>query len=82
MAVAVYKAIRSNDCLYVKSPTGGGKTIASFFPAVKALGLTEGQQGLPCFWQATQRVKSRNASLLAARMGILSLLNLLPILVN
>ena len=38
MAVAVYKAIRANDRLYVQSPTGVGKTIATLFPAVKALG--------------------------------------------
>jgi DNA excision repair protein ERCC-2 len=38
MAVAVYRAIRSNDRLYVQSPTGVGKTIAALFPAVKALG--------------------------------------------
>lgn len=38
MAVTVYKAIRDNDRLYVQSPTGVGKTIATLFPAVKALG--------------------------------------------
>ncbi len=38
MAVAVYKAIRDNDRLYVQSPTGVGKTIATLFPAVKSLG--------------------------------------------
>jgi len=38
MAVEVYKAIRANDRLYVQSPTGVGKTIATLFPAVKALG--------------------------------------------
>ncbi len=38
MAVAVYKAIRDNQSLYVQSPTGVGKTIAALFPAVKALG--------------------------------------------
>ncbi len=38
MAVAVYKAIRDNDRLYVQSPTGVGKTIATLFPAVKAMG--------------------------------------------
>ncbi len=36
MAVAVYKAIRANGRLYVQSPTGVGKTIATLFPAVKA----------------------------------------------
>jgi DNA excision repair protein ERCC-2 len=39
MAVAVYKAIRDNDRLYVQAPTGIGKTIAALFPAVKAIGL-------------------------------------------
>ena len=38
MAVEVYKAIRGNDRLYVQSPTGVGKTIATLFAAVKALG--------------------------------------------
>ncbi|MFT3895900.1 MAG: helicase C-terminal domain-containing protein [Anaerolineales bacterium] len=38
MAVAVYKTIRDSGHLYVQSPTGVGKTIATLFPAVKALG--------------------------------------------
>ncbi len=38
MAVAVYKTIRAQGRLYVQSPTGVGKTIATLFPAVKALG--------------------------------------------
>jgi DNA excision repair protein ERCC-2 len=38
MAVDVYKAIRASDRLYVQSPTGVGKTIATLFPAVKAMG--------------------------------------------
>jgi len=38
MAVAVYQTIRTNDRLYVQSPTGVGKTIATLFPSVKALG--------------------------------------------
>jgi len=39
MAVAVYKAIRDADRLYAQAPTGVGKTIATLFPAVKAVGL-------------------------------------------
>jgi DNA excision repair protein ERCC-2 len=39
MAVAVYKAIRDQEFLYVQSPTGVGKTIAALFPAIKAVGL-------------------------------------------
>jgi DNA excision repair protein ERCC-2 len=38
MAVVVYRAIRAKERLYVQSPTGVGKTIATLFPAVKALG--------------------------------------------
>ncbi len=39
MAVAVYRAIRDKDYLYTQAPTGVGKTIATLFPAVKALGM-------------------------------------------
>lgn len=39
MAVAVFKAIRDRERLYVQAPTGVGKTIAALFPAVKAVGL-------------------------------------------
>jgi DNA excision repair protein ERCC-2 len=39
MAVAVYRAIRDNDRLFAQAPTGVGKTIATLFPAVKAVGL-------------------------------------------
>jgi DNA excision repair protein ERCC-2 len=39
MAVAVYKTIRDGETLFVQAPTGVGKTIATLFPAVKALGL-------------------------------------------
>ena len=39
MAVAVYKAVRANERLYIQAPTGVGKTIAALFPTVKAVGL-------------------------------------------
>ncbi len=38
LAGAVYKTISENKSLFVKAPTGIGKTISTFFPAVKALG--------------------------------------------
>lgn len=38
MAVGVYRAIRDHTQLLVEAPTGIGKTMASLFPAVKALG--------------------------------------------
>lgn len=39
MAVAVYKAIRNGDRLFVQAPTGIGKTVAALFPAIKAVGM-------------------------------------------
>jgi DNA excision repair protein ERCC-2 len=39
LAVAVYKTIRQKGRLFAQAPTGIGKTIATLFPAVKAVGL-------------------------------------------
>jgi DNA excision repair protein ERCC-2 len=39
LAVAVYKTIRNKEKLFVQAPTGVGKTIATLFPAVKAVGM-------------------------------------------
>lgn len=38
MATAVYRTIRSKDKIFLKAPTGIGKTISSLFPSIKALG--------------------------------------------
>ncbi len=38
MAVEVYKTIRDKKRLFVKAPTGIGKTVSSLFPALKAMG--------------------------------------------
>lgn len=38
MAVGVYRAIKDEKILFVQAPTGTGKTLASIFPALKALG--------------------------------------------
>lgn len=38
MAVAVYRAIRSQGRAMIQAPTGIGKTMAALFPSVKALG--------------------------------------------
>ena len=38
MAITVYRAIRDHQRLYAQAPTGVGKTIATLFPAIKALG--------------------------------------------
>jgi len=38
LATKVYKAIRDEERLYITAPTGIGKTMATIFPAVKALG--------------------------------------------
>lgn len=38
LAVAVYRSIREGNHLFVQAPTGTGKTVATVFPALKALG--------------------------------------------
>ncbi|WP_010248936.1 ATP-dependent DNA helicase [Acetivibrio cellulolyticus] len=38
LAVAVYKTITSSKNIFVKAPTGTGKTISTLFPAIKAMG--------------------------------------------
>ena len=37
LAVAAYRAIARGGCLFLEAPTGIGKTIATLFPAIKAL---------------------------------------------
>jgi DNA excision repair protein ERCC-2 len=38
MAVAVYRAVKQKSHILVQAPTGIGKTVATLFPAIKALG--------------------------------------------
>ena len=38
LAVAVYKTIKEKKNLFIKAPTGIGKTISSLFPAIKTVG--------------------------------------------
>lgn len=38
LAVAVYKTITSSRNIFVKAPTGTGKTVSTLFPSVKAMG--------------------------------------------
>ncbi|MBQ5952313.1 MAG: ATP-dependent DNA helicase [Lachnospiraceae bacterium] len=38
MAAAVYRAIRDEKELFIQAPTGIGKTLATIFPALKAMG--------------------------------------------
>lgn len=39
LAEAVYSVVKNEKILFARAPTGTGKTIATLFPAVKALGL-------------------------------------------
>ncbi len=39
LAVAVYKTVSKGQKLYAQAPTGTGKTIATIFPAVKAMAM-------------------------------------------
>lgn len=44
LAVAAYKTIRTKQKLFVKAPTGTGKTVSTLFPALKAIGEEEGER--------------------------------------
>ena len=44
MVVSVYSAIRKEMPLFVQAPTGIGKTLATIFPAVKAMGQEMGEK--------------------------------------
>lgn len=44
MVVSVYSAIRNGKPLFVQAPTGIGKTLATIFPAVKAMGQEMGDK--------------------------------------
>ena len=44
MVVSVYKAIRKGKPLFVQAPTGIGKTLATIFPAVQAIGQGMGDK--------------------------------------
>lgn len=39
LAVAIYNSIKQKSLIFAKAPTGIGKTMASIFPAIKAMGL-------------------------------------------
>jgi len=40
----VFKALRDGEALLLEAPTGSGKTAATLFPAIRALGSTAGQR--------------------------------------
>jgi Rad3-related DNA helicase len=44
LAGAVYETIRQKELLYIQAPTGSGKTIATIYPAVKAVGEELGEK--------------------------------------
>ncbi len=44
IAVSVYRTIQRRKKLFVQAPTGVGKTMATVFPAVKAIGESEGDK--------------------------------------
>jgi Rad3-related DNA helicase len=44
MVVSVYSAIRNGTPLFVQAPTGIGKTLATIFPAVQAVGQGMGDK--------------------------------------
>jgi len=66
MAVAVYKAIENKEILFARAPTGTGKTLASLFPAVKALA----EKKLDKIFYLTAKTVGRTVALNSMRLLI------------
>lgn len=70
MAVAVYRMIEQGEGILIEAPTGIGKTLASIFPSVKAMG-----QGLIkgiyyATGRNTHKLLARDAHLLLKKRGL------------
>lgn len=70
MAVQVYWAIRSRKRLYAQAPTGTGKTAATLYPALKALGEGLTEQVYYLTARTTGRAAARDALAFLRQKGL------------
>ena len=61
LAVAVYGTILKGKKLYLNAPTGSGKTIATLFPSVKAVGERKAEKIFYLTAKTTQRLMAEEA---------------------
>lgn len=70
VATSVYTAIRRKKKLFIQAPTGVGKTIATIFPAVKAVGEELGEKIFYLTAKTITRTVAEQAYRLLAERGL------------
>ncbi len=77
MAVSVYQTIKEGKKLFVKAPTGIGKTVSTLFPALKAMGEEEVDRIFYLTSKGTQKeVAEETLNLLKEKEGKVKFLTL------
>lgn len=69
LALAVFRAIRRGERLFVQAPTGIGKTMSVLYPAVKALGEGKCERIFYLTAKGSTAREARNAARLLAQNG-------------
>jgi len=70
LAGAVYRTIEHQKKLFIQAPTGVGKTISAVFPAVKAVGLGQGDKIFYLTAKTITRTVAQEAFLLLKQGGL------------
>lgn len=65
LARRVYRSVRDGERIFIEAPTGLGKTMATLFPAVRALPLLDGGERI---FFATAKTSGRRAAIDALRL--------------
>ncbi len=71
LAVSVYRAITNKLRLFAQAPTGTGKTLATLFPAIKAIGEGEIDRVFYLTAKTITRTVAQNTFLLLKQNGLL-----------
>ena len=70
LVVSVYKTINSGKTLYIQAPTGVGKTIATIFPAVAAMGQNKADKIFYLTSKTITRTVAENTYVLLRENGL------------
>ena len=70
LMTSVYRSIQQKKELYIQAPTGVGKTLATIFPAVKAVGEELGEKIFYLTAKTITRTIAQNAFQLLAKSGL------------
>ena len=69
MVEHVYRSIHQNGLLFAQAPTGSGKTIATIFPALKAIGEGDGERIFYLTAKTITRTVAKDTFLLLGKNG-------------